>query len=110
MAGPEAKVKAKLRRWLQHQYPTCWTYMAPGGRFGRKGVPDILACVNGLFVAIEVKAQEGMDPTDIQKYELKLIERANGISVVFDGWNELKLTYLKNEIDSRVHPNIKENL
>jgi len=110
MAGPEAKVKAKLRKWLQKEYPGCWTYMAPGGRFGRKGVPDMVCCILGLFVAIEVKAREGIKPTAIQQHELDLITMANGIAIVFDGWNELQLTYLKNEINNRVHPNIKENV
>ena len=30
-----------------------------GDRFSKVGTPDILACVNGYFVAIEVKAENG---------------------------------------------------
>ena len=106
--GPEAKVKTKLRKRLIKEFPGCWTYMAPGGAFGRKGVPDIIACICGLFVAIEVKAKHGMKATPIQQYELDLISTACGISVVFDGWNELQLDILIDEINRRVHPNIKE--
>ena len=76
--GPEGKVKEKLRKWLRKEYPGCWIYMAPGGRFGRKGVPDLVCCIEGVFVAIEVKAKEGMEPTPIQEDELKLISKASG--------------------------------
>lgn len=108
-AGPEAKVKAKLRKWLQKEYPGCWTYMAPGGRFGRKGVPDMLCCIEGVFVAIEVKAQIGMDGTTNQLYELELITKANGIAIVFDGWNEVKLDQIKQEIADYVYRDFEES-
>lgn len=100
--GPEAKVKKKLRKWIHDTWPHAWTYMAPGGPYGRKGVPDILACICGVFVAIEVKAREGMEPTPIQMHELKLISKADGITCVFDGYNELKLIKLKDEVENHV--------
>ena len=50
-----------------------------GDRFSRVGTPDILACVNGHFVAIEVKAENGK-PSELQLYHLEQIQKAGGLA------------------------------
>lgn len=50
-----------------------------GDRFSRVGTPDILACVNGHFVAVEVKAENGK-PSEIQLYHLEQIRTAGGLA------------------------------
>ena len=50
-----------------------------GDRFSRVGTPDIIACVNGHFVAVEVKAENGK-PSDLQLYHLEQIYKAGGHS------------------------------
>ena len=50
-----------------------------GDRFSRVGTPDIIACVNGHFVAVEVKAENGK-PSDLQLYHLDEIRKAGGHS------------------------------
>ena len=50
-----------------------------GDRFSRIGTPDIIACVNGYFVAVEVKADNGK-PSDLQLYHLDEIRKAGGHS------------------------------
>ena len=50
-----------------------------GDRFSRVGVPDIIACVNGHFVAVEVKA-ENSKPSELQLYHLDEIRKAGGHS------------------------------
>lgn len=50
-----------------------------GDRFSRVGTPDILACVNGYFVAVEVKADNGK-PSELQLYHLEQIEQSGGYS------------------------------
>lgn len=52
-----------------------------GGHFTRSGVPDILACVNGKFIGIEVKSSKGV-VSELQKHHLREIERAGGIAMV----------------------------
>lgn len=49
-----------------------------GDRFSKVGTPDIIACVNGHFVAIEVKAENGK-PSELQLYHLEQIRKAGGI-------------------------------
>lgn len=51
------------------------------------GVHDLLACIDGYFVSIEVKAEKfASDPlkqaSEWQKRHLKLVKDANGISMV----------------------------
>ena len=50
-----------------------------GDRFSRVGTPDILACVNGHFVAVEVKAENGK-PSELQLYHLDEIRKAGGLA------------------------------
>lgn len=52
-----------------------------GDRFSRVGTPDIIACVNGYFVAVEVKATNGR-PSELQKYHIQQIKDAGGIGVI----------------------------
>ena len=50
-----------------------------GDRFSKVGVPDIIACVKGHFVAVEVKAENGK-PSDLQLYHHEQIQKAGGYS------------------------------
>ena len=52
-----------------------------GDRFSRVGTPDIIACVNGRFVAVEVKAENGK-PSELQLYHLEQIRKTGGYSVL----------------------------
>lgn len=52
-----------------------------GDRFSRVGTPDILACVNGHFVAVEVKAENGR-PSELQLHHIEEIKRAGGYATI----------------------------
>jgi hypothetical protein len=58
-----------------------WYVKYHGHRAGRAGVPDILCCYRGLFIAFEVK-QPGKKQTRLQVLEEEKIREAGGISVV----------------------------
>lgn len=45
------------------------------------GVPDILASVNGYFVAVEVKASNGR-PSELQLHNINKINETGGFGVV----------------------------
>lgn len=45
------------------------------------GIPDLLCCVNGLFVALEIKSERGK-PSKIQLWQIKEIQKSGGIAVV----------------------------
>ena len=52
-----------------------------GDRFSKVGTPDILACVNGKFVAVEVKGEKGK-PSELQIYHIEQIQKAGGYGIV----------------------------
>lgn len=47
----------------------------------RQGVPDILACINGYFIGIEVKAPNGK-PSDLQIWNIQKIREAGGFAII----------------------------
>jgi len=49
----------------------------------KAGVPDILACIKGKFIGIEVKTPKTKtNVSELQKYNLDKINRCGGISMV----------------------------
>ena len=58
-----------------------WQVKFFANRMTKKGIPDILACINGYFVGIEVKADNGK-PSELQKYHRAKITKSGGIAVV----------------------------
>jgi hypothetical protein len=78
MHTPEWHEKQKIKKYLND---LCVWYFCPfmAGR-GKAGVPDIIACFNGRFVAIEVK-RPGKKPTPLQIRRLLEIERAGGFAL-----------------------------
>lgn len=76
----EATLRVEVMRFLR-SYPGVWAVKYHGGPYSEAGVPDILACVRGRFVAFELK-MPGKKPTKIQEVQLGKIADAYGIAVV----------------------------
>ena len=87
---PEKKVKDKVVKLLKEE--GVYYFYASTHGFGRSGIPDIVCCVNGLFLGIECKAGDNK-PTALQQRELAAIEEAGGLAVVI---NEENLSALPN--------------
>lgn len=82
-ATPEKKVKDKIVKILK-EYEAYYFYPVTGG-FGASGVPDIIACYNGKFVGIEVKADlKKRGPTALQMKNLAQISKCGGVALVVD--------------------------
>lgn len=86
---PESKVKARIHAALKAAGAYAVNYI--GGQYANNGTPDILACVDCRFVAIEAKAGRGK-PTALQIRALRQIEEAGGLALVI---NETNLDYLQ---------------
>ena len=76
---PEKKVKAAVRKVLDKH--GIYNFMPPGMGLGRSGIPDIIGCKNGKFIAIECKAGKGKTTT-LQERELQLIKDSGGFTFV----------------------------
>ena len=76
---PEKKVKNAVRKMLDRL--GIYHFMPPGMGLGRSGIPDIIGCYKGRFVAIECKAGKGQ-LTALQARELGSIKAAGGFVFV----------------------------
>lgn len=102
----EKTFENKIKKFLEAE--GCWfiKYWA-GSQFTKAGIPDILASVNGFFVGIEVKAQNGK-PSELQLHTIKKIRESGGFAIVlypsaFGKFKEfiknLKLGYYNSEME-----------
>lgn len=86
----EKKFENKIKRYLKDH--NCWYVKYFANRMTKSGVPDILACINGYFVAIEVKASEG-HPSDLQIWNRDQIRKSGGIAIILypEQWEDFRL-------------------
>ena len=97
-ATPEKKVKDKIVTVLKDE-GVYYFFPATHG-YGRSGVPDIIACVNGHFLAIECKAGGGK-LTALQVREIETIRRCGGVAVVANEENWDMVRALVRELSSK---------
>jgi len=95
-ATPESKVKTAIRKYLKATYPDCLIYMPIGGRFSQAGASDMLCCINGKFIALEVKAGDNK-ATPLQLAFIDDTIKAGGYGfVVYSAQDVEKLFYVNN--------------
>jgi hypothetical protein len=92
---PEGKVKAKVRKKLDEA--KAYYFMPATGGYGKSGVPDIVACVNGWFIGIECKAGTNK-PTALQQNNLNAIKASGGTALVINENNINELEDCLNQI------------
>lgn len=86
MSRLEAKINAEVKNYLS-TLPQCWFYKTTD-RFV-VGVPDILVCYKGYFIALELKSDTGK-PTPHQMDKLLKIILAGGRSAIIRDLEEVK--------------------
>lgn len=86
----EKQFQIKVIKYLK-SLPNTWFFKVWGGGFQKAGIPDIIACIKGTFVAIELKAEAGK-ATELQKMNIKKINAAGGIGIILypSGFNQFK--------------------
>ena len=81
---PEGKVKAAVRKVLDAN--NVYYFMPAANGFGRAGIPDIICCCRGQFIALELKAGKGKT-TALQDREIAAINEHGGIAIVVNETN-----------------------
>ena len=78
--GPEKTIENKIKRYLE----SIGAYFVKihGSAYMPSGTPDILACINGRFIGIEVKKEKSGVVSDLQVLKLKQIENAGGVGII----------------------------
>jgi len=74
---------------LMDEVPGAYVRKIQQGMYSHAGIPDILACINSKFVAIEVKTATGK-PTMLQKRELNFIREAGGVALICYGEADIR--------------------
>lgn len=77
MPKPETRLVKSIREALRAKYPQGLFLKIHGNRFQLVGIPDLLCCVKGRFIALEVKTATGK-PTIAQLVILDRINKAGG--------------------------------
>jgi hypothetical protein len=83
----ESDLKRKVERYLKKEHPEFFWWKT-SDRYTH-GIPDIIGCYKGLFVALELKVGKNK-PTELQKYYINGIDRAMGISQVCYSMDEVE--------------------
>lgn len=98
----EKTFENKIKKFLEAN--GAWYVKFFANSYTKSGIPDILACVNGHFVGIEVKAQNGK-PSELQLYNVRKIREAGGFAMILypSGFDEFKkfILDLKADVFSR---------
>lgn len=91
MGQEENKITNKVKKYLDSI--GAWHVKFHATMFTKVGVPDILACINGRFVGIELKTDKGI-VSELQKYQGDKIQKSNGLWFVVrpSNFDEFKTT------------------
>ena len=72
----ERDIVAAILRHLK-AVPRCFAWKTHGSAYGAAGLPDIIACIDGRFVAFEVKTPAGK-ASKLQEVTIRKISDAGG--------------------------------
>ena len=95
---PETKVKRRVAEILKAH--NVYYFFPPSNGFGRTGIPDIIACYRGQFIAIECKAGKNT-PTALQRRELLGIQNAGGYALVINETNIQQVTAVLDQLGNQ---------
>lgn len=87
----EKQFTSLVKSYLRQQPNTKFIKIWGGGKYQKSGIPDIIACINGIYFEIELKSSNGQ-ASELQKHNLKLTNQANGFGILLypEGFEEFK--------------------
>ena len=84
----EATLIQSIRKYLA-TLPDCFFWKEHGGQYGTAGIPDIIACYKGRFIALEAKVGKNK-PTKLQAATIDKIRQAGGTAAVVYSIEDVK--------------------
>lgn len=75
----------------------CFAFKEHGGFYGTAGIPDIICCYKGRFIAFEVKTEKGK-ATKLQEATIEKIKMAGGTAVIVRSVREVKDAFKELEV------------
>jgi Holliday junction resolvase len=100
---PEGKVKDAIKKFLKER--GAWYFMPVSNGMGQVGIPDIIVCYKGVFVAIEAKApgKKG-NTTANQDRVIEAIRSADGFAWVVDNPADMPMLFDVIDVYSKLEP------
>lgn len=84
----ESDITKSILKYLK-TLPRCFFWKEHGGIYGTSGIPDIIVCIDGRFIALEVKTQKGKT-TPLQNAAIRKIRSSGGFAFVVRSVEEAK--------------------
>ena len=84
----EKTVTNQILKYLKAK-PECFAFKQHGGIYGVSGIPDIICCYKGKFMAFEVKTPKGK-LSKLQEITIKRINEVGGMAVKVTSLQEVK--------------------
>lgn len=90
MSTKESVLVGKITKAITDKYPRSWVVKIVGNPYQVTGIPDILVCVDGTLVGLEVKRQKPGESEEAarqrcstqQAFHIQKIEAAGGVADV----------------------------
>ncbi len=84
----EKTITNQILKYLK-SLPECFAFKEHGGLYGTSGIPDIIVCYKGKFLAFEVKTEKGK-LSKLQEMTIAKIQKANGMAFKVTSLEEVK--------------------
>ena len=84
----EKVITNQILKYLKTE-PECFAFKEHGGIYGVSGIPDIICCYKGKFMAFELKTPKGK-LSKLQEITIKRINEAGGMAVKVTSLQEVK--------------------
>ena len=84
----EKTITNQILKYLKN-LPECFAFKEHGGLYGTSGIPDIIVCDSGKFVAFEVKNERGK-LSKLQEITIEKIQNAKGMAFKVTSLEEVK--------------------
>ena len=84
----EKTITNQILKYLK-DLPECYAFKEHGGLYGTSGIPDIICCYKGRFVAFEVKNEKGK-LSKLQEITIEKIRKASGVAFKVTSLEEVK--------------------
>lgn len=83
----EKQLENKMKKYLSSK--NIYHFKVHGNGFMRSGIPDLICCINGRFVAIEIKRPDGKGKVSkLQEIEIYRIKKSDGIAVIMNNYDQ----------------------
>ena len=97
----EAIIQKWVRKQLQDRFDESCIYIKyPASQYSSKGVADLIFCIMGQYIAIEVKTYTG-ELTALQRLFLQRVRSAGGLAYVIYGKDQDLIEGIICEIEYR---------